>query len=188
MLPSHDVVAPTLRRLVAQLERGGAADADARRLGDWLLVPLLPRLARARVERLVFVPEGVLHRLPFDVLQLPDGRPLLAPTRVPSSRRRRCWRSGATRAMAQDASVAHRGWWRWPIPRAARAAGARWSSSRPPPRRRRFPIAGGPRRGPPGATCLSGATVLQGMGRASAGPGTAGRGRCGALCHPRGGR
>ena len=78
VLPSHDVVAPTLRRLVAQLERGGAADADARRLGDWLLVPLLPRLARARVERLVFVPEGVLHRLPFDVLQLPDGRPLLA--------------------------------------------------------------------------------------------------------------
>lgn len=78
VLPAHDAVAPTLRRLVAQLERGGTGHGDARRLGDWLLGPLMPRLMRAEVRRLVFVPEGVLHRLPFDVLQLPDGRPLLA--------------------------------------------------------------------------------------------------------------
>jgi CHAT domain-containing protein len=35
---------------------------------------LLPRLDSAGVSRIVFLPEGVLHRLPFDVLRLPDGR------------------------------------------------------------------------------------------------------------------
>jgi CHAT domain-containing protein len=73
-LPSVDEVAPRVRRMVALLESGRDAAAESRALGAMLVAPLLRRLDSASVTRVVFLPEGVLHRLPFDVLRLPDGR------------------------------------------------------------------------------------------------------------------
>ncbi|MEO7997365.1 MAG: CHAT domain-containing protein [Gemmatimonadaceae bacterium] len=76
-LPTVDDIAPRVRRLVSLLEAGRDANVEARALGSSLIAPLLPRLDSAAITRLVFLPEGVLHRLPFDVLRLPDGRFLI---------------------------------------------------------------------------------------------------------------
>lgn len=73
-LPTVDDIAPRVRRLVSLLEAGRDAGVESRALGSSLIAPLLPRLDSAAITRLVFLPEGVLHRLPFDVLRLPDGR------------------------------------------------------------------------------------------------------------------
>ena len=73
-LPTIDNIAPRVRRLVALLEAGRDANAESRALGASLIAPLLSRLNSAGATRIVFLPEGVLHRLPFDVLRLPDGR------------------------------------------------------------------------------------------------------------------
>ncbi|MEP6834277.1 MAG: CHAT domain-containing protein, partial [Gemmatimonas sp.] len=76
-LPTVDDIAPRVRRLVALLEAGRDASVESRALGAALIAPLIARLDSAGTTRLVFLPEGVLHRLPFDVLRLPDGRFLI---------------------------------------------------------------------------------------------------------------
>ncbi len=73
MLPSVDTLAPAIRRLVALLESGGRPDALAKRLGVALLEPVAAALPPG-VTRLVVIPDGPLHRVPFDALQLADGR------------------------------------------------------------------------------------------------------------------
>ena len=73
MLPSVDTLAPAIRRLVALLESGGRPDALAKRLGVALLEPAAAALPPG-VTRLVVIPDGPLHRVPFDALQLADGR------------------------------------------------------------------------------------------------------------------
>jgi CHAT domain-containing protein len=72
-LPSVDTLAPVVRRLVALLEAGGRPDALAKRLGVALLEPAAAALP-AGVTRLVVIPDGPLHRVPFDALRLADGR------------------------------------------------------------------------------------------------------------------
>lgn len=76
-IPSVNDIAPRIRRLVASLEGGRDASTESRVLGELLIAPLLGRLDSARIARIVFLPEGVLHRLPLDVLKLPDGRYLV---------------------------------------------------------------------------------------------------------------
>jgi tetratricopeptide (TPR) repeat protein len=76
VLPSADSLAAPVRRLVAMLESGGNPDAIARSLGTKLLPSLVESLP-PDVRRLVVVPDGPLHRVPFDVLQLADGRPVV---------------------------------------------------------------------------------------------------------------
>ncbi len=73
VLPGADTLAPAIGRLVAMLENGGRPDALSRRLGEALLEPAR-RLLPAGVTRLLVVPDGPLHRLPFDALVLADGR------------------------------------------------------------------------------------------------------------------
>jgi CHAT domain-containing protein len=58
---------------VALLESGATARAQAAALGAALLGPALSRLPPG-VRRLVIVPDGPLHRVPFDALRTPDGR------------------------------------------------------------------------------------------------------------------
>ncbi|HEU4525963.1 MAG TPA: CHAT domain-containing protein, partial [Gemmatimonadales bacterium] len=72
VLPGVDSVAPAIRRLVALVENGGRPDALMRSLGDALLEPAR-RLLPSGVSRLVIVPDGPLHRVPFDALTLADG-------------------------------------------------------------------------------------------------------------------
>jgi hypothetical protein len=73
LLPSADSLAEPIRRLVGLLEEGGAPDAAARSLGAALLAAAVEDLP-PEVSRLVVVPDGPLHRVPFDALRLPDGR------------------------------------------------------------------------------------------------------------------
>ncbi len=72
-LPSVDTLAPSIRRFVALLESGSDPDVLAKRLGAALLEPAVMALPTG-VTRLVVIPDGPLHRVPFDALQLADGR------------------------------------------------------------------------------------------------------------------
>ena len=71
-LPSADSLAPLVARLTALLEAGSSAG----RLPESLGTVLLPALATlgSRVDHLVIVADGPLHRLPFDALRASDGR------------------------------------------------------------------------------------------------------------------
>ena len=73
LVPSADSLAAPVRRLVALLEDGAEPEAIARSLGTALLGPVADSLP-PEVTRLLVVPDGPLHRVPFDVLRLPDGR------------------------------------------------------------------------------------------------------------------
>lgn len=74
-LPPVDSLAPAIARLVALLESGSDAELEARALGAAILAPLEAELRNARL--VVLIPDAQLHRLPFDVLRMPDGRRLL---------------------------------------------------------------------------------------------------------------
>ena len=74
ILPSATVLSPKVRRMLALLENGRDEGAESRALGADLFGPLVDRLERAGIERLVIVPEGGLNRVPFDLLRLADGR------------------------------------------------------------------------------------------------------------------
>jgi hypothetical protein len=70
---SIDSLEADVGRLEALLAASHAAPALARALGAALLDSAVAALPPS-VERLVIVPDGVLHRVPFDALRLPDGR------------------------------------------------------------------------------------------------------------------
>jgi tetratricopeptide (TPR) repeat protein len=71
-LPPADSLAEPVARFVALLEASEPGDALAASLGRAVLGPAesLP----AGISRLVIVPDGPLHRLPFDALRLPGGQ------------------------------------------------------------------------------------------------------------------
>ncbi|HEX5581223.1 MAG TPA: CHAT domain-containing protein, partial [Gemmatimonadaceae bacterium] len=73
LLPPADSLAPVIERFVTLLEGGDAPVGLSRTLGATLLAPAVAALDE-RVDRLVVVPDGPLHRVPFDALTLPDGR------------------------------------------------------------------------------------------------------------------
>ena len=73
VLPSIDSLTASVGRFTSLLESGADAARLGRTLGASLLDPLMP-LLNARVKRIVIVPDGALHRLPFDALRLADGR------------------------------------------------------------------------------------------------------------------
>lgn len=75
-LAPADSLAPLVRRLLVVIEQGGDARALRRMLGDAVVAPLLASMG-PEVTRLVLVPDGALHRVPFDALVLPDDRAVL---------------------------------------------------------------------------------------------------------------
>lgn len=74
LLQSADTLAPVIARMVALLEAGENAEGPARTLGQALLVPARQELPHS-VRRLVIVPDGPIHRVPFDALRLQDDTP-----------------------------------------------------------------------------------------------------------------
>jgi CHAT domain-containing protein len=70
-LPPADSLEQRIARFEALIQSGMESDAVANDLGQALLAPGLARLAPA-VRRLIIIPDGPLHRLPFDALRL-DG-------------------------------------------------------------------------------------------------------------------
>jgi CHAT domain-containing protein/tetratricopeptide (TPR) repeat protein len=73
ILPAADSLTPTILRFEALVQSGNEARELSKTLGDALLSPALARLPSS-IHRLIIVPDGPLHRLPFDALQLSDGR------------------------------------------------------------------------------------------------------------------
>ena len=73
VLPPLDSLAAGIARFTVLLESGSEPHPLARALGAALLDPALAALG-PRVSRIVIVPDGALHRLPFDALRLADGR------------------------------------------------------------------------------------------------------------------
>jgi CHAT domain-containing protein len=76
VLPPADSLGADVRRFTALVESGIDAPPFGRRLGATLVDPALA-LLDARVTRIIVVPDGPLHRLPFDALRASDGRYLL---------------------------------------------------------------------------------------------------------------
>ena len=72
-VPGVDSLAERVARFVALLEAGAGADSLSRSLGASLLDPGLRELGPA-VTRLIIVPDGPLHYVPWDALRLADGR------------------------------------------------------------------------------------------------------------------
>jgi len=73
VLPPIDSLTSLIARFTSLLESGADAARLGRTLGAGLIEPLLPILAPG-VKRIVIVPDGALHRVPFDALRLSDGR------------------------------------------------------------------------------------------------------------------
>jgi CHAT domain-containing protein len=72
VLPPADSLTGAIGRFLALLAKGEDAGKEASDLGNALLEPLLPGLGPA-VTRLIIVPDGPLHRVPWDALRLRDG-------------------------------------------------------------------------------------------------------------------
>ncbi|HEX6059719.1 MAG TPA: CHAT domain-containing protein [Gemmatimonadaceae bacterium] len=73
VLPSADSLVGDISRLVGLIEGGDDPEALERRLAAALLDSAVAALPPA-VRRLVVVPDGPLHRVPWDALRLADGR------------------------------------------------------------------------------------------------------------------
>ena len=84
ILDPLDSLAPDLARFVALLRAGESVDPLGRRLRAALLDPVLGMIPGS-VTRLLVVPDGALHGIPFDALLLPDGNPLLTRFAVASA-------------------------------------------------------------------------------------------------------
>lgn len=77
-LPNADVLEPQVRAWTGLLERRDGSDrGPGARLQEELLRTALERLP-AGIDRLVIIPDGPLHRLPFDALSAGPGEPYLA--------------------------------------------------------------------------------------------------------------
>jgi tetratricopeptide (TPR) repeat protein len=89
-------------RFTGLVAAGDAAPELARRLGDAFLRPALD-LVPKNVRRLVVIPDGPLHRLPFDALEMRDGHLVLerfAITLAPSASVAAIWWAHPPRAPA----------------------------------------------------------------------------------------
>jgi CHAT domain-containing protein/tetratricopeptide (TPR) repeat protein len=75
MLPPNDSLAANVSRLAAFVENGISTNAPADALGSALITPALADLP-AGITRLVIVPDGVVHHVPFGALRV-KGRYLV---------------------------------------------------------------------------------------------------------------
>jgi CHAT domain-containing protein/tetratricopeptide (TPR) repeat protein len=76
VLPPADSLVDPVRRLVLALQAKTDARPQARLLGAAIAAPIAGALPPG-VSRLVIVPSAPLNTLPFDVLELPDGRRMI---------------------------------------------------------------------------------------------------------------
>jgi CHAT domain-containing protein len=77
VLPSADSLAPLIDRFVGLVEAGENPTALATTLGQLLLTSAIDVFNEPRstpITRLVIIPDGPLHTIPFDALRLADGK------------------------------------------------------------------------------------------------------------------
>ena len=134
VLPPADSLVDPVRRLVLAMQAKGDIRGQARGLGNVIARPLATAIP-ARVSKLVVVPSAPFNLLPFDVLEMPDGRSMIerfeisyAPSAsVYAALRRRASDAAATRTSA-------RGVMAFGAPERPRNSGvARWDTLPPLP-------------------------------------------------------
>jgi CHAT domain-containing protein/tetratricopeptide (TPR) repeat protein len=76
VLPPADSLTGAIGRLLALVSKGEETGIDASTLGRALIEPVLAELEPS-VTRLIIVPDGPLHRVPWDALRMEDGRYLV---------------------------------------------------------------------------------------------------------------
>jgi CHAT domain-containing protein len=77
VLESADSLAPAIARFVSRIEQGGNTTALGRDLSRATIDSALAALGSG-ITHLIIVPDGPLHRLPFDALSLSDGSRLIS--------------------------------------------------------------------------------------------------------------
>jgi len=99
ILPPVDSVEPAIRRLDAVIGSGGWSAPLSRAVAGVVLGDALSLLPPS-VSRLVLVPDGLLHLVPFDALVLPDGSALMdrftLSVQPSASLATMAWRAGRT--------------------------------------------------------------------------------------------
>lgn len=73
VLPPVDSLGQSVSRFITLIESGADPSSLGRSLGAVLVDPATALLDR-RVTRVLLIPDGPLHRLPFDALRMADGR------------------------------------------------------------------------------------------------------------------
>jgi CHAT domain-containing protein len=76
VLPPADSLIDPVRRLVLAMQAKGDIRGQARTLGNVIARPLMASLPPG-VSKLVVVPSAPFNTVPFDVLEMPDGRPMI---------------------------------------------------------------------------------------------------------------
>jgi CHAT domain-containing protein/tetratricopeptide (TPR) repeat protein len=76
VLPSMDSVAPAVVSYLQEIQRGNTVRSSGEELRRRMLDPVLEGLP-PEIDRLLIVPDDLLHRVPLDALPLADGKPLL---------------------------------------------------------------------------------------------------------------
>jgi CHAT domain-containing protein/tetratricopeptide (TPR) repeat protein len=106
---AHPLAVPNLagrvQRFATALEQGRRPERLAASLARELLGPVHALLG-TEVRRLLVVPDGPLHELPFEALSLADGRPLLAAAEVGVLPSARLWLLPTRAAAARPAVTA----------------------------------------------------------------------------------
>ena len=138
-LPPADSLVDPVRRLVLALQARADARAQARTLGNAIAAPLAAALG-AGVSHLVIVPSAPLNTLPFDVLELPDGRRMIERFEISYAPSASVYAALRRRAMSVDAdspiraAVTTRGVVAFGAPERPRGSGvARWDTLPPLP-------------------------------------------------------
>ena len=139
VLPPADSLVDPVRRLVLALQARADTRAQARSLGNAIAAPLAATLGTG-VSHLVIVPSAPLNTLPFDVLELPDGRRMIERFEISYAPSASVYAALRRRAMGVDAdapmraAVATRGVLAFGAPERPRESGiARWDTLPPLP-------------------------------------------------------
>jgi CHAT domain-containing protein/tetratricopeptide (TPR) repeat protein len=134
ILPPADSLVDPVRRLVLAMQARSDIHAQARTLGGVIVKPLVASLP-ANISKLVIVPSAPFNTLPFDVLEMPNGRPMIERFEVsyaPSASVYAALRRRTTDVASRGASA--RGVLAFGAPERPRSSGvARWDTLPPLP-------------------------------------------------------
>jgi CHAT domain-containing protein/tetratricopeptide (TPR) repeat protein len=139
ILPPADSLVDPVRRLVLALQARSDTRTQARALGNTIAAPLVASLGPG-VSRLVIVPSAPFNTLPFDVLELPDGRRMIERFEISYAPSASVYAALRRRTMEGDGNVpvpaatAARGVLAFGAPQRPRESGvARWDTLPPLP-------------------------------------------------------
>jgi CHAT domain-containing protein len=133
VLPAADSLIDPVRRLVLAMQAKGDIRGQARALGNVIARPLATSIP-AGVSKLVVVPSAPFNALPFDVLEMPDGRPMIERFEISYAPSASVYASLRRRAADVVSRASARGVMAFGAPERPRTSGvARWDTLPPLP-------------------------------------------------------